>query len=228
MTREVRINLIFIGALVLLLAPGFVFLMKKKLSDTSGRSNFMPEAAPYRIAYIQPLPAPPVPRKQPKLVRDWVTRLAVEHFGEEVGESGRRPFATNPFVSDRFVTECVGTFPLDGRQRVVLLQWEDNVNLSTTPSTAVRVFDENDVGVDCQTAAVERVDVPPDVRHALQDVGYVDPPVHVWWIAADKPASAGTAVQRIVLTTAGPDGVAVADSITLKVRPDRPVIEVTP
>ena len=229
MTREVRANLFFIVALVLLITPGFVFLMKKKLSDTSGHSNFMPEAAPYQIAYIQPLPVPPVPRKEPRAAREWIDALIKSHVPQSSDvfdyiRSSRTD--TPPMVSDRFLTQLVAIDGTGSPHRVSIVRWDETDLPAQRPAVAV------DFKTGSVAAAVEKlepIDVPKDVRHALQDVGYVDPPQRVWWIEAtfDPAALRQNTIEAVRLTTHA-SGSDVQEVIALHPAATRPFIEVLP
>jgi hypothetical protein len=46
MTREVRANVLFLIGLAVLMTPGFIILMNKKLSNNPGKSNAMPDPVP--------------------------------------------------------------------------------------------------------------------------------------------------------------------------------------
>ncbi|MBC7783096.1 MAG: hypothetical protein H7144_04585, partial [Burkholderiales bacterium] len=75
MTRELRANLIFVCILIVLVTPGFVILIKKRLASETG-PNDLPHPVPHAVAYIQPPPVPPgLARVEPALVRGWITRL---------------------------------------------------------------------------------------------------------------------------------------------------------
>ena len=190
MTREVRANVIFLLVLFFLAAPGFGLLMYRKLHGTA-RPNDLPEAVSVSTAYMQPLPVDPrLPRREPRVVRDWVRQLLQAREGPDVkvmrdGEGE----AAGPLVSDRFVTQLAGmSADADGSLKLVLVRWDAKTDLATEQP---KLFAEtNGHRVDGKILLTESTEVPREVRYALQDVGYIDPPARVWWITATLPKSA--------------------------------------
>lgn len=198
MTREARANLIFVGILVLLCAPGFFMLMKKRLSG-GGNSNSQPVPALYSAAYNQPPPFDPrLPRIEPATVRDWVRGLlqARQGTGVRVARDGGAPDA-GPVISDRFVTQLAGiSANTDGTLALSLLRWVDSGE-QTTESPKVTA-DLGGRSVELIVNRMDPIEVPPNVRHALQSVGYITPPLRVWWLACTVPTLPGDPTPRSV------------------------------
>ncbi|MDB5326591.1 MAG: hypothetical protein JWM57_2160 [Phycisphaerales bacterium] len=198
MTREVRANAIFVCVLVVLCAPGFYMLMKKRLSG-SGDSNAQPVPALYSAAYNQPPPFDPrLPRIEPATVRDWVRGLLQARQGStvRVARDGESPDA-GPVISDQFVTQLAGiSANSDGSLALSLLRWADTGE-QTTESPKVTA-DLGGRSVELIVNRMDPIEVPPNVRHALQAVGYITPPLRVWWIACTVPTRPGDPTPRAV------------------------------
>ncbi|MGC4032663.1 MAG: hypothetical protein QM754_13215 [Tepidisphaeraceae bacterium] len=209
MTRENRVNVIFLSVLALLMAPGFVILMSRKLSGGGGKSNARPDPVASAISYMQPLPAPPVPRAEPRRIRDWVAGMIHERLGQDA-RTVRQDASPDslPVVSDRFVTQFAGfTKTAGGKTRLWLIVWEDAPDLHANPPMIEAG------GFTATARPPEIVDMPIEMRHSLQDTGWVDPPPRIAWLNADLPAEAASA-DSIALTrhVAGRD---VVERITL-------------
>jgi hypothetical protein len=183
MTREVRANVLFLIGLAVLMTPGFIILMNKKLSNNPGKSNAMPDPVPYQIAYMQPLPAPPVPRREPPAVRRWVHDQIEKRLGNASAREFDRTSNSGPIVSDHFITQFLGlSFHPTGKEATLtLLRWDVRTDIAAIVPTIEADFAVGSMKF--SRPAVEAVEVPKDIRHALQDVGYVDPPQKVWWIS---------------------------------------------
>lgn len=186
MRRELKANLIFFGILIPLLVPGFIILMNKKLSGTT-EPNYMPEALPSSVAYMQPPPIPPgLPRLEPPKVRQWVNELMTTRVPATAGSM--RTQEGGPVMGDAARTQLLWTGP----RGIALLVW-DKRDLSEK-TTTVNVIGESTMT--SQSVGLHRIEVPRiEVRRPLQSVGYVNPPFTVSFVMAyfnadlpDRPA----------------------------------------
>lgn len=169
MRKESRANVIFFLVLLVLIAPGFVILMRKKLSGPTDPAH-LPTMIPHQAAYIQPDPIPPrAPRVEPAAVRSWVTQQLHDRVDPNASVV-RDQTGAGPLVGDKFVTQIVHRV---GGQ-LVLLIWRAEIE----PLSFETKVDGASLGV----PSVEWVDVPKDVRHSLQKVGYTDPPERIAWV----------------------------------------------
>lgn len=204
MTREFRANLLFLVGLIILITPGFIILMNKKLSAMPGKSNALPDPVPYQIAYMQPLPAPPVPRREPKAVRTWVRGLIAERLGEPAALAFDQSAATGPVISDQFVTQFLYLSPSTVSQpaTITLLRWDDRVDLSAKSPGLQAEFAGGEAAFTQPTA--QAIDMPKDIRHNLQNTGYIDPPGKIWWVSftGTVPENAGE-LKKLRLTVPG-------------------------
>ncbi|MGN6726715.1 MAG: hypothetical protein ACTHLZ_12400 [Tepidisphaeraceae bacterium] len=180
MTREIKANLIFLAALIVLVSPGFYILMKKRLNGPS-KPIFMADPVPVTAAYNQPPPVPPtLPRIEPKLAKSWI----VETLQADAGASARLmrtsdDEAAGPVMGDRFITQGIAQQTTPAGTTIRLLAWD-----ARTQSVGdARVQGSlNGKPVDGGATEVRQLDVPVYVRHTLQDAGFIDPPTKVGWI----------------------------------------------
>ncbi len=181
MTREARANLIFGIILFVLMAPGFVLLMRKKLSGSS-EPNYMPQAPPHAAAYMQPPPVPPsVPRVEPAEVKQWLTNLLHDRVSPTASVTRGRD-GSGPAISDRFTTQLLlSESPAGQPLKLHLLFWDTQFN---PDGLTVSVSDEKQTLPLTVETPVTWVDVPKDIRRTLQHVGYIDPPTKIAWVTA--------------------------------------------
>jgi hypothetical protein len=127
---------------------------------------------PHQAAYIQPPPIPPrVPRIEPPEVRAWVTRQLHDRINPNTSVA-RDITGAGPVVGDRFVTQLVQA----SDEQLALLIWSSGVEQASI------ALDAGDGPQLLAAAIATSVDVPKNVRHALQQVGYVNPPEQLAWI----------------------------------------------
>ncbi|MBC7782263.1 MAG: hypothetical protein H7144_00370, partial [Burkholderiales bacterium] len=93
-------------------------------------------------------------------------------------------------VGDRFRSQAVYLADENADQRrAIVFIWDENVlPRPDSPKLSLKTGDS-----EISSAALECsiVDVPANVRRALQDVGYIDPPSRVLWVDARFPAAQG-------------------------------------
>lgn len=171
MRKESRANIIFFLVLLVLILPGFVILMRKKLAGPTDPAH-LPTLIPHQAAYIQPEPVPPrAPRIEPPAVRAWVTRELHDRVDPNATVA-RDSTGTGAVVSDRFATQLVHA----SDRQIVLLVWSaDSDPLTVTIGTSS--------GEESNLELTRTwIDVPKNIRHALQNVGYTDPPERIAWV----------------------------------------------
>jgi len=181
MRKELKLNLVFFGVLAILVTPGFIILMNKKLSGSTD-PNYMPDEAPVAGAYNRPPPVPPrLPRVEPAEARQWVTQLLQQHAGTSA-TLARSEGGSAPVIGDAFRTQLLSIAPTPQAitSTVCLLIWTNRTDVTpTNPQvTAFRGSEQTPL----TDVRVERIDVPKTVRHALQRVGYIDPPTSAWFV----------------------------------------------
>jgi hypothetical protein len=213
MTREQRANLIFVSVLILLIAPGAYILLSKKLRGTSD-PNFMPDPVSVSAAYNQPLPVQPgLPRVEPPEARQWIGNLLKDRIDPET--SVLRDPSGGPVVTDSFRTQVAQLSRHDTLASAWLVVWDDRNDL-TASQPAIVVY-QGPARYQSSGRNLERLDVPVTVRHALQKVGYLDPPKRIWLVQADFDAAAAKP-DRIELIYADADGKTSMETATLHPR----------
>jgi len=214
MSKEARANLIFLVVLAIVIAPGFIILVKRKLAET-GQPNFLPDPVPHAAAFNQPPPVPPsVPRKEPAEVRGWVTSQIQQRFNPKAALV-RTADGSAPVMGDRYLTQLTMLNHDDAKNlRVAMVVWDASATVATAPAKIVIKSD----GVDTPADATDgfQLEVPADVRHALQAVGYIDPPTRVLMVSGTFVGLATDTPQAVVLTLTSTDGKSVSETVTLR------------
>ncbi len=214
MSKELRANLIFLIILLVLIAPGFIILIRKKLAG-SDQPNYMPDPVPHAAAFNQPPPVPPkVDRVEPTIVRAWVSNQVQERFDPKAALL-RSADGTAPVMGDRYITQAAMISRSDaGNVRVALLVWDAAASVSKAPAKMSIVTPAGSMAADATDAF--SVDVPKDVRHALQSVGFIDPPEKVLWVSGLFVTAPAGDVRSIALTLTGPESKSTTETITLR------------
>lgn len=223
--RDAKFNLIVISVVIALMIPGGVILVRKK-SMPGERAIGSPDPVRTTTAWIDPYPGPAVTRLAPLRTLQWLGALSLDNTpGDDATRIVRA--APTPVVSDDKLTKTpgnVGEALFYGQQPAgsVAAQvispscWFQALSRGDgpTPWTRIVVFDDDKSlgptfraeqnGVPAQLLSAKVVDVPIEVRHDLQEAGYVMPPKSVWLIdigGAGKTLklSAGTRADTLAL-----------------------------
>ena len=185
MTRETRLNLIFLGVILAVMLPGAVMLFRKKM-DPTAPPMFMPDYVRRRLPYMAPQQAPQgVVRVIPDVTGAWVTRLNRERGGgEQVLLEDR-----HPVVSDDHTVQVTGVKNTEAGTTLDLLVW--------APATQVTVTCGEQAA---RIAKVENLSMPQEVKKELMNWGVVRPPHTIVWVEAqfaEKLTSPGGVDVRI-------------------------------
>jgi hypothetical protein len=161
MTKEAKSNFIVLAVIVAIMLPGAVILFRKKLEPTA-RRMYMPDPVISSTAWCDPIPPEGLKRIVPAKSAAWFAGEARRAYGvvEPAGWAGDRP---DPVMST-------------GRW-VQMISVEGDL-------VRVAIWDERATGANLTAAGgevvrSEAVPMPKDVRHDLQDVGFVLPPERV-------------------------------------------------
>jgi hypothetical protein len=169
MTRETRLNLIFLGVLLAVMLPGAVMLFRKKL-DPTAPPMYMPDYVRRRLPYMAPQQAPEgVVRVIPDVTGAWVARINRERGGGDQVLLDDR----HPVVSEDHTVQVMGMKDSGEGTRVALLVW--------APATQFTVMSR---GQTARIAKVEDLAMPPEVKKELMNWGVVQPPARVEWVEA--------------------------------------------
>lgn len=203
MRKEVKLNLLFIGILIVLMAPGIVIVMRKKLSGSS-KPSYLPHDVPMSVAYNQPPPVPPrLPRVEPSEARQWVTQLLQERVGPNALLS-RSEGGAAPVMGDAFVTQLLTVAPRESGWTVCVMLWTERQDVSERNPTLTLISSTGRPIV--EHVSVERLDVPKLVRHSLQKVGYIRPPEKVWLLTGQAGPTNATPAS-LTVRFAGQDAI---------------------
>ena len=176
MTRENRLNVIFLVAFLVISLPGAAILFLKKL-DPEARLMYMPSSVRKSIGYMVPqVTAPDVVRSYPPVTMAWVERQAIRFTGNmphRIEEAGGR---LRPLISQDRLVELLAVEP--DTRIVSLLIWQ--------PVDTDSAVSEGEI------LAVERVSLPTEVVKDLLAEGYTRPPKAATLVRLRYPPSAKT------------------------------------
>jgi hypothetical protein len=189
MTRETKLNLIFVAILIPLLIPGAVILVQKKLREGE-RMMYLPPPLYTSAAYNDwGMTRPGIERIEPPAVTEWVKQILGERYAALLNI--RPPQAGIGSISRGRRFEVLWARPLPHeeaeRLRATVLWWA----AADEPSVRRLQWSVDDIPV--QATRIERLEPPSAVRRALQDVGYVRPPEWIWWIEMEAQAAVSPA-----------------------------------
>src|SRR5688500_2684756 len=106
MTRETRLNLIFLAIILAILTPGAVILFRKKLEPTL-KPMAMPHAVQREHAYLSPLETPPGKKRvEPPHTARWIEGVVRERIGDRKVDRPQGPDGL-PLVSDKKTFQVV-------------------------------------------------------------------------------------------------------------------------
>ncbi len=169
MTRETRVNLIFIIVICALMLPGAAMLFMKKL-DPSEPPMYLPKPVRKSLAFNDPRSAPPqVTRVIGPRTQTWIATLAPAG----AGAGSDAP----PLMSQARTYQLLRPVTTADSVTVNLIVW----NPAAMPDTPSLTWSGSLIcGAQATTTSAPirfaAVTVPPDVRRELQDSGYVQPP----------------------------------------------------
>ena len=169
MTRETRLNLVFLGVILAVMLPGAVMLFRKKM-DPTAPPMFMPDYVRRRLPYMAPQQAPEgVVRVIPDVTGAWVERINRERGGgDQVLLEDR-----HPVVSDDHTVQLTGVKTTEAGTTLDLLVWAPATQLTVTRGDHV-----------ARIAKMENLPMPQEVKKELMNWGVVQPPHTVVWAEA--------------------------------------------
>jgi hypothetical protein len=206
MKREVRNNLIFLGVLLVLMAPGAVILFNKK-STPGERPIGSPDPVRQTTAYMDPYPPETTERLAPVKTLQWIGGVATEGFpGNRLTRPTESPAVNAPSQASRgsgnvgsaspFERAMVGSTQAQVMSRgrwfqviarggglVRVIIWDQDADPAKGRLAALAD------GEDSEIVATTRKPLPKDIRHDLQSVGFVLPPE--WITIIDLRAADG-------------------------------------
>jgi hypothetical protein len=216
MTRETRLNLIFLAILLAILTPGAVILFHKKLQPTI-KPMGTPEAVQREVAYMSPGMTPPgKTRVEPPQTARWIEALVRDRIGEPrtLADDHRqitRPTDPDglPLMSDRKSFQLVAAEPLESEIRLWLLLWDYDPAREETWSVKLADAEQKFRIVDTRP-----VEVPPIVRDELGETGITRPPHEVVWQELVIPKSSDGTIRLQRGSPSGADYVHFVPSFT--------------
>lgn len=201
MTKETRVNLLFLGIILAISLPGAVILFKKKL-DPSVPPSYLPETTRTRLPYNMPMEAGDKERFVPTLTGRWVEERAREHgLAEVVTRDGL------PVMSEGRRAQLVGSVKADGGTDAAVLIWGD-----VTPETVHAVARQDGATITGAIKAIQILPLPEDVRKELVYAGFAKPPKVVSWCTISLPGL--TDYEKSAVLTLSETGMA-SNSVTL-------------
>lgn len=174
MSRELKANLVFIIALLIVAAPGVFIMMRKRMEQSShgNGGDFMRSVVPSSVAFNQPPPyRPNLPKYEPPVARAWVETEIRKTLPADARVIRARD--GTPIMSDNSRLQLLSI----NTRTAHLLLWDNPAQLPQLTPTPTSV-------------EMKKLIVPKDVRHALQNVGYVNPPEEIRELTCTFPTDA--------------------------------------
>ena len=196
MTRETKLNLIFIAILLPLLAPGGYMLFKAKL-DPNARPMYLPKAVRQEAAYMDPMERPGIHRVTPAKTTHWAGEIVTMTMGGS--GTGRGDVYAGEISELRSFELVAQRFDDAGAWRLGLVLW-DPALIDRAESLQ---FEVNGKPVASPKIAIFLT--PNDVALELRDLGYVLPPkrVAVAALTVDGQAADGQTIDEASPSIAG-------------------------
>ncbi len=157
------------------MAPGAVILFRKKLEPTS-RRMYMPDPVISSTAWCDPIPPESLKRIIPAKSAAWFAGETQRVFGVASPSGWTASDRPEPVMSNRRWFQLISS----DATHVCIAIWDDRAtaeNLHPDSGTVLKA---------------ELVPVPKDVRHDLQDVGFVLPPERVLFADISVPPATHT------------------------------------
>lgn len=188
MSKETRLNLIFLTLFLALTLPGAVILFKKKL-DPSAPKMFEPDAVATRVPYMATQGVPPGTKYVvPPVTEAWVQGLVHDRA------AGADPLSTGtPILTDDRRYQAVATSRGPTEQTLYLIAWDADAVGGLTATT----LSPNGV-----IASATEIPVPGPIRQELKNYGLNHGSPRIGWIVArltppaTQPASTTLTLQN--------------------------------
>lgn len=209
MSKEARLNLVFLVALLLLSLPGVILLISKHLKPGARRLADPPYVRRTE-AYNNPLPASTASiRVVPPITSEWVARLAVDRTGSPPLRHEAAGGRWDPVISEGRRFELLSLRAENESVTVVLLGWLGELGRGEVQEL---VGEAPALGT-LESVEVERLEVPSQVVKELQELGYVVPPSRVGlvWLRFAPPPTQGDARLQIAWRGGGAEAHDVLD-----------------
>ncbi len=175
MDRETRYNLWFLIVIVIVLAPGAVLLVRKKL-DPAAKPMYLPDAMPRQAAYNDAMQTNPrLERAVPPLTGQWVAALAQQHW-PRVKMVGPVQWHEGVISTRRYFEVVASAVDAQGVLRLGIVTWD--TAMTGQPSALRFAVD----GQAMKVSVFNTYALPKDVRKELQGFRFVNPPLKVGWL----------------------------------------------
>jgi hypothetical protein len=189
MTKETRSNLIFLAIVIVVLLPGAILLVRKKMSPDARRAD-LPDPVPRTVTFMDPQPLPPGMRRvAPPKTTQWFATLVREKVGNQavtelIDSDGL------PLMSDDKTFQLAAVREESGATRIWLASWDPTDadffrGARWTLATNERVTE----GVG---KAFEQIEIPDRVRDELGENGLLKPPKSLAWREIEFPAASSS------------------------------------
>lgn len=202
MSREAKLNAIFLLAILLLSLPGVIILVRKKLDPDA---RYMAEAPYIRRTEVYNNPVDAGTRSirvVPPVTSGWVSELTNEHLGSAPLRREAPGGRVEPILSAGRHFEFLAAPEDAGGRTIALLAWLDDFGAGRVAS--VDADAEGGLLGELQEVSIQEIAVPPKVVDELQDGGFVVPPrrvaiVRLQFAAPTTPGITDAASQRLIL-----------------------------
>lgn len=190
MTKETRANLIFVAVLIVLLLPGAIILVNKKMQPGEKGLFYLPTGKPNVAAYNDPMEKPGEERQVPNEVINWLDQVTASDTGKQA-----KTFRGRISNKRRFELLCMNQASEQQAGQALPFLITAHWQTQATPNLKVcKLVLERKVADSSKPAAyplqpieTRTVAVPDHVLEALRDLHYVVPPRQIIIVAWDWP-----------------------------------------
>ncbi len=184
MTRETKINLVFLAVILALMLPGAFFMFAKRVYDYERPSMAMPTPMRIDAVYIDPQPRhPSVERFVPPRILTWHRKVLARQFDQLPPMEGGRWAQLEARASTYRNFELLGVAQRPDTTYIYVLLWDPTLLPRLSSSLfEVEVADARELEKANWQAASASIDaaspqpLPFEIDRELRNLGYVDPP----------------------------------------------------
>jgi len=199
MSRETRLNLIFLAVILVLLLPGAILLWRKSIAPDAPRRD-LPDAVPTTVTFMDPQPVPPGMRRvAPPKTMQWFAQIVRERAGHQA-ITDLTDSDGLPLMSDDKTFQLAAVREAPPATRLWFVFWDPaDADFFRGAHWTLATHDQRLEGAG---KGYEEITIPNGVRDELGANGLLKPPKILAWREVEFPA-AGAGTWRITAEASG-------------------------